>query len=51
MRLPPYSEYKPSGIEWLGEVPEHWESEATQVDYKRNYQRHVGRQNRTASTT
>ena len=25
MRLPPYSEYKPSGIEWLGEVPEHWE--------------------------
>ena len=24
MRLPPYSEYKPSGIEWLGEVPEHW---------------------------
>ena len=25
MRLPPYSEYKPSGIEWLGEVPEHWD--------------------------
>ena len=24
MKLPPYSEYKPSGIEWLGEVPEHW---------------------------
>jgi len=21
----PYPKYKPSGIEWLGEVPEHWE--------------------------
>lgn len=21
----PYKQYKPSGIEWLGEVPEHWE--------------------------
>jgi len=20
-----YPEYKPSGIEWLGETPEHWE--------------------------
>ena len=25
MRLPPYSKYKPTGIEWLGEIPEHWE--------------------------
>ena len=25
MRLPPYPKYKPSGVEWLGEVPEHWE--------------------------
>lgn len=24
MRLPPYPRYKPSGVEWLGEVPEHW---------------------------
>ena len=24
MRLPTYSKYKPSGVEWLGEVPEHW---------------------------
>ena len=23
--LHPYPSYKPSGIEWLGEVPEHWE--------------------------
>ena len=24
MKLPPYQKYKPSGIEWLGDVPEHW---------------------------
>ena len=24
MNLSPYPKYKPSGIEWLGEVPEHW---------------------------
>jgi type I restriction enzyme S subunit len=24
MRLPPYPRYKPSGIDWLGDVPEHW---------------------------
>lgn len=25
MRWQPYPGYKPSGVEWLGEVPEHWE--------------------------
>ncbi len=25
MRLKPYEKYKPSGVEWLGDVPEHWE--------------------------
>ena len=25
MKLPPYPKTKPSGVEWLGEVPEHWE--------------------------
>ena len=25
MKLAPYPKYKPSGVEWLGEVPEHWE--------------------------
>jgi type I restriction enzyme S subunit len=24
MRLPPYPKYKPSGVDWLGDVPEHW---------------------------
>ncbi|MDH5510912.1 MAG: hypothetical protein OEZ32_11245 [Nitrospinota bacterium] len=21
----PYPAYKPSGVEWLGQIPEHWE--------------------------
>ena len=25
MKLAPYPKYKPSGVKWLGEVPEHWE--------------------------
>ena len=25
MSLPRYPEYKDSGVEWLGEVPGHWE--------------------------
>lgn len=25
MKLPPYPKYKPSGVPWLGVVPEHWE--------------------------
>lgn len=25
MKWLPYPKYKPSGVEWLGEVPEHWE--------------------------
>jgi type I restriction enzyme S subunit len=26
MKLLPYPRYKPSGVEWLGDVPEHWAS-------------------------
>jgi type I restriction enzyme S subunit len=25
MKFPPYPKYKPSGVAWLGDVPEHWE--------------------------
>jgi type I restriction enzyme, S subunit len=25
MSFPRYPKYKPSGVEWLGEVPEHWD--------------------------
>lgn len=28
MSFPRYPHYKPSGVEWLGEVPEHWEMRA-----------------------
>jgi type I restriction enzyme S subunit len=28
VNLPAYPKYKPSGVEWLGEVPEHWEAMA-----------------------
>ena len=24
MSFPRYTKYKPSGVEWLGDVPEHW---------------------------
>jgi len=24
MSFPKYPKYKPSGVEWLGDVPEHW---------------------------
>ncbi len=26
MKLPAYPRYKPSGVKWLGDVPEHWET-------------------------
>ena len=25
MKLPAYPRTKPSGVEWLGDVPEHWD--------------------------
>lgn len=30
MNYPPYPEYKDSGIEWLGEIPDHWSAVALQ---------------------
>lgn len=30
----PYPTYKPSGVEWLGEVPEHWESGPGKLCYR-----------------
>ena len=26
MSFPAYAKYKDSGVEWLGQVPEHWRS-------------------------
>ena len=37
--LPPYQKYKSSGVEWLGDAPEHWEV----VPVKRHYDVRLGR--------
>ena len=37
--LKPYADYKPSGIEWLGDVPAHWDS----VPVKRIYSIQLGK--------
>ena len=31
---PAYPSYRPSGVEWLGDVPEHWEVVALQVMWR-----------------
>ena len=28
-----YDKYKPSGIEWIGDIPEHWEAKSTKICY------------------
>lgn len=35
--LKPYDNYKPSGVEWLGDVPEHWEVKRVKfvIDYQK----------------
>ena len=33
MKLAPYPKYKPSGIEWLGDVPEHWEVKPVKLGF------------------
>jgi type I restriction enzyme S subunit len=34
MSLPSYPEYKPSGVEWLGEVPGHWDMGKFRQNFK-----------------
>ena len=34
MKLPPYPKYKSSGVEWLGEVPEHWKTPSLYIRYQ-----------------
>ncbi|HEY0075469.1 MAG TPA: restriction endonuclease subunit S [Abditibacteriaceae bacterium] len=33
MKYPAYPNYKPSGVEWLGDVPDHWEVIETKFGY------------------
>ena len=28
-----YDKYKPSGIEWIGEIPQHWELKKIEICY------------------
>ncbi len=39
MKHRPYPKYKPSGVEWLGEVPEHWST----TPVKRQYEIQLGK--------
>jgi restriction endonuclease S subunit len=32
----PYPAYKPSGVEWLGQVPEHWDVRKLQTQFRRH---------------
>ena len=34
MKFPPYPKYKPSGVEWLGEAPEHWKTHPLKRQYR-----------------
>ena len=46
--LSPYPEYKPAGIDWLGDVPSHWEILPGRASYKEKPQRkNVGLQETT----
>ena len=40
MRRKSYPKYKPSGVEWLGNVPEHWEVKQARrclLEHKQGY--------------
>ena len=33
-QLRKYPAYKDSGVEWLGEIPEHWEALSNQIHFR-----------------
>lgn len=43
----PYPKYKPSGVEWLGDVPEHW----VVAPVKRHYDVLLGKMLQTGPST
>jgi type I restriction enzyme S subunit len=45
--LKPYSNYKPSGQEWLGVIPEHWESRPAFGAFMPNHQKNRGMKEKT----
>ena len=40
--MKPYPEYRDSGVEWLGEVPGHWEVTHGRSVLRQKYERNVG---------
>jgi type I restriction enzyme S subunit len=36
VKLPSYPKYKPSGVDWLGDVPEHWEVKPLKRELRRS---------------
>jgi type I restriction enzyme S subunit len=40
--LKPYPAYKPSGVPWLGEVPEHWEVQPALAAYRPKQEKNAG---------
>ena len=46
-KLDPYPAYKPSGVEWLGEVPAHWEVLPGRVCFRAEEQLNIGLQETT----
>ena len=45
--LPPYASYKPSGVDWLGDVPAHWEQLPGRACYTEKKVLNVGMQEST----
>ena len=45
--LKPYAEYKESGLPWLGQVPEHWETRPAFGAFLPNHERNRGMKEKT----
>lgn len=45
--LKPYGQYKDSGLEWLGNVPEHWEVRPAFGAFEPNHERNTGMKEKT----
>jgi type I restriction enzyme, S subunit len=48
MSFPPYTEYKDSGVDWLDEIPAHWEVERFKHFFKLVTDKAVSRTNPVA---
>ncbi|MBT6049589.1 MAG: restriction endonuclease subunit S [Candidatus Scalindua sp.] len=51
MQMKPYPKYKDSGIEWIGEIPEGWESRRLRFNCKVNPTEQIGVSNKKTKVT